>query len=669
MDGIQNQARQRTQIHLIYSATKFKIAPLHTELELQPSHPLSYRPEIDGLRAIAVLSVVLYHAGQGPASGFVGVDMFFVISGYLITSLIHRESRETGKIDLFAFYARRVKRILPALLFVLLVTVATSMIVLSPYGEKKELSRSAAAALGFVGNIYFQTRTGGYFDSIANHLPTLHLWSLSVEEQFYVVWPLLLLALRGVAEKSRIGLIALLAMLSFATAETLLYFSPNMAFFQMPARFWELAIGGITALLPNTQQRGHRLELTSGVTLVLVAVFVPIAHFPGYGALPAVAGAALIIHGVHIASVEGIAAQALRSRPMVFFGLTSYSLYLWHWPLLSIYRSRHPGPIDPLHTTALLVSAAALAWLSYRFVERPFRRPTPGTSNKALVASSLFALAASAFFILQLGSFFHQDLYHASPKEKLAQRTESDMPENRLACHYTGFEPPLPFPKPGCLSAAHKPVRVLIWGDSHALAWEPMARILAQRMNVSATSHTRDACPPALNYHNGKRERETNDCIKFNQLSFKSITKNGFDTLILSALWPPPQKNKEFYRDFEQTVLQALPMVRKVIILGPTPYLRDSAPRCIRTGELNACAISRDDFNAQSTEPSRQLRSLAKRNAKIRYVDLADFFCTKKYCPVLKNGYALYWDTNHVSATAARRFSEKFQEDKQEQHP
>lgn len=620
----------------------------------------TYRPEIDGLRAIAVLSVVLYHAGLGPASGFVGVDIFFVISGYLITSLIYRESRETGRIDLFAFYARRVKRILPALLFVLLVTVATSMIVLSPYGEKRELARSTAAALGFIGNLYFQTRTGGYFDSIANHLPTLHLWSLSVEEQFYVVWPLLMLALRGVTERNRIRLIALLGVLSFATAEILLYFSPNMAFFQMPARFWELAIGGIAALLPSTQRQGHHQELTAGVALVLVAVFVPIAHFPGYGALPAVAGAALIIHGVHIASTEGVAARVLRSRPFVFFGLISYSLYLWHWPLFSLYRSCHPGPIDPLHTAALLASAVVLAWISYRFVERPFRRPAPGTSNPAIVASSLFALAASAFLVLQLGTFFHQDLYRASPRDELAQRTESDMPENRLACHYTGFEPPIPFPKPSCVSAPDKPVRVLIWGDSHALAWEPMARLLAQRMDVSATSHTRDACPPALNYHNGKRTREANDCIKFNQLSFESITKSNFDTLILSALWPDAQKNKDFYRDFEQTVLQVLPLVRRVIILGPTPYLRDSTPHCIRTGKLDACAISRDDFNAQSAEPSQQLRSLANRNAKIRYVDLADFFCTQESCPVLKDGYALYWDTNHVSTTAARRFASGF---------
>lgn len=614
---------------------------------------LTYSPEIDGLRAIAVLSVVLYHAGLGPASGFVGVDIFFVISGYLITSLICRESRETGMIDLFAFYARRVKRILPALLFVLLVTVASSMIVLSPYGEKRELARSTAAALGFIGNLYFQTRTGGYFDSIANHLPTLHLWSLSVEEQFYVVWPLLLLALRGVAEKKRIGLIALLAMLSFATAETLLYFSPNMAFFQMPARFWELAIGGITALLPSTQQRGHRLELPIGVTLVLVAAFVPIAHFPGYGALPAVAGAALIIHGVHIASAEGVAAQMLRSRPFVFFGLISYSLYLWHWPLLSLYRSHHPGPIDPQHTTVLLASAVLLAWISYRFVERPFRRPTPGTSNTALVASSLFALAASAFFVLQLGSFFHQDPL----KNDLASITERDMPENRYTCHYSGDDEPDNFVKPGCITSPGKPVRVLVWGDSHALTWEPMARLLAQKMNVSATSFTRDACPPALNYDNGKMALEANYCKKSNLQAFDNIAKGYFDTLILSALWPDAQKNAKFYMDFEQTVLQLLPRVRRVIILGPTPYLRDSAPNCIRTGKLDVCAISRDDFNAQAAAPSLFLRTLAERNAKIHYVDLSDFFCTHETCPALKDGYALYWDSNHVSATAARRYT------------
>jgi peptidoglycan/LPS O-acetylase OafA/YrhL len=620
------------------------------------SKGVAYCPEIDGLRAIAVLAVVLYHAGLGPGAGLVGVDVFFVISGYLITSLLYRESATTGRIDLMAFYARRVRRVFPALIVVVLSTVVVSMVLLSPFGEKLELARSAAASLIFVGNLFFQANTGGYFDSSANLLPMLHLWSLSVEEQFYAVWPVLFIAILRFRPRSRIAVIASLAVASLVLAEVLILFNPNAAFYQMPARFWELALGGVIALLLAGQQRDGRSEIIAGAILVLVATAIPIAHFPGIGALPAVAGAALVLHAVHVSSTLGPMGTWLRSRPMVFCGLISYSLYLWHWPLLALYRASHVGPPTLPARASLVASAIVLAWFSYRFVERPWRRPDPRTTDSGLVASGLIMSASLAFLVMKVGVLFHQQPL----PDDLVSRTSRDMPENRVACNYRGDEGLEVFPKPGCNSMPDKPVRVVIWGDSHALAWQPMAWAIAQRNGVAATSYTRDACPPVLDYDNGKRLQEANRCRDFNVRVFNKVKVGNIDTLILTALWPDDLTGNNFKGKFESTMQRLVPQVRRIVLLGPTPYLHDSAPRCIESGNLDACAVSRSGFEVRYGASRQFLAALAAKYDNAEYVDLTDFFCDQETCPVLKDGYALYWDSNHVSSTAARHFSARY---------
>ena len=212
---------------------------------------MEYRSEIDGLRAIAVSSVVLYHAGVGGA-GYVGVDIFFVISGYLITRILTAEHAAAGRIDMLAFYARRVRRILPALVLVVLATVLASCIVLPPYDELRAAASSATAALLFVANLYFEFSTGGYFDPATDRLPLLHLWSLGVEEQFYLLWPLVLALVLRLSARQAGVCVCLLAGLSLLGAELLLHLGyTDAAFYQMPARFWELAAGGAIALWPR----------------------------------------------------------------------------------------------------------------------------------------------------------------------------------------------------------------------------------------------------------------------------------------------------------------------------------------------------------------------------------------------------------------------------------
>ena len=334
---------------------------------------IAYRPEIDGLRAIAVVAVVLYHAGFGFHAGLVGVDVFFVISGYLITSLLFRERETTGRINLTAFYARRVRRIVPALVVVVVATVIASAFKLSPFGEIRQTAQSGAASLLFVANIFFQAHTGGYFDPSAERMPLLHLWSLGVEEQFYLLWPLGLIALLGSLHKATFAIVGICGLVSLALTEFLIYGHPQAAFYQMPARFWELALGGLIALKPAGRLVDGRMPAAVGAMIVLAATLIPIGHFPGIGALPAVFGAGLLLYAIHGSSRLGWTGAVLRSRPMVFFGLISYSLYLWHWPLLALERATHAGQLSIELRAMICAISVVLAWLSCCFIERPLR--------------------------------------------------------------------------------------------------------------------------------------------------------------------------------------------------------------------------------------------------------------------------------------------------------
>lgn len=619
------------------------------------TNKIKYRPEIDGLRAIAVLSVVLYHAGLAPAAGFVGVDVFFVISGYLITALLHKEWLESGRINLVSFYARRMRRIFPALVLVVTSTVVASTILLSPYGEVRQLTQSAAASLLFVSNIFFEITSGGYFDGDSGQIPLLHIWSLAVEEQFYLLWPLLLIIIFRLRSRLLVPVIAALMAGSFLLAEVLMYNSPETAFYQMPARFWELAIGGLVALRPADKTAYGRTVACAGLALLLAAINIPTPHFPAIGALPAVAGATLLIYAVHGKTELGLAGAWLRSRPMVFFGLISYSLYLWHWPLLAIDKATRTGE-SPLEIRVLLcVVAIVLAWISYRFVEQPFRRPNIKESELKVVVAGLAASVALAIGALTLG----EQLQQTPPKTDLASITSQDWPKNRFECHYRGTDSLAVFPKPDCTSIAKQAAKVVIWGDSTALAWQPFAWAIGEVTNMSATAYSRDACPPALDYDNGKPFREEKYCREFNQLVMKQLA--GVDTLILSAVWSSAEL---FNNRFAETIKRVSPVVRKIILLGPTPHLKDTAPRCIRNQDLDACATSRREFEEHTARARNFLKSIAEKNDAIEYIDVTDFFCTTDTCTVLKNGYALYWDSYHVSATAARNFSTLYLSDK-----
>jgi peptidoglycan/LPS O-acetylase OafA/YrhL len=625
---------------------------METTLHRAPGAP-GYRREIDGLRAIAVLAVVLFHAGFGPAAGFVGVDMFFVISGYLMTVLLDTEWRERGGVDVLAFFARRVRRLFPMLMTIVLATAAASYVVLPPYGELTASLQSAASALVFGANIFFQTHSGGYFDPRSDQMPLLHLWSLGVEEQFYLLWPLLFLAMRRFGVRTLRVTVAILAIASLAVCEVLIATGSQAAFFSLPARWWELALGAGVAWLPRNRSWHPARLAAGGIGLTLIATLLPASHFPGVGALPAVIGAAAILATVHSGAPIGVAGRVLGSPLPFMVGRISYSLYLWHWPLLAFASATHAGPLPALTRATLVLAALVLSAASYRWIETPFRHPSATTTARRLVGTSAFASVAFAFLLLMLGD----SLTTTPPPDDLASRTARDHPANQAECHYRGDQAIDPLPRQGCTSDRSLPVKVVIWGDSHALAMQPFAWVIANQGGVAAEGFTRDACAPAVDFDNGKRTLEASRCKDFNARVLSTL--RGMDTVVLTASWPDPS-DADFGSHFTETIRRLAPTVKHIILLGQTPILPEAAPTCIRENKLDACVVQRDAFDRQFTSSRALLNGLAAKFSNVTYVDPAAFFCDEKRCGAVKDGYGLYWDNNHVSTTAAQHFASAY---------
>lgn len=358
--------------------------------------PLQYRPDIDGLRAVAVLAVIAYHffPAAFPA-GFIGVDVFFVVSGYLISGII-LAGVDAGNFSISEFYGRRVRRIFPALIIVLLASLAMGWALLYS-AEYKQLGTHVASGAGFLSNIVLWLETG-YFDAAAETKPLLHLWSLGVEEQFYLVWPLLLVAL-GARRTGRVRLTVALLVASIAASLYVTAHSQPSAFYLPWFRFWELMAGALLVQLPaaDSQSKGEsELRSYGGLALLAAsfAVIEPGASFPGWRALLPVAGTYLIISAGPGASFNRL---VLSRRTLVGIGLVSFPLYLWHWPLLSFFRIvSNDAPVTAARGAVLFAASLALAWLTYAVVEKPIRHGGRGRA-KAI------GLAAAMVFVGVLG--------------------------------------------------------------------------------------------------------------------------------------------------------------------------------------------------------------------------------------------------------------------------
>lgn len=494
--------------------------------------PARYRAEIDGLRAIAVLSVLIFHSELGfGGGGYLGVDIFFVISGFLITSLLLKDIG-SGQFHILAFWERRVRRILPALVVVMAASLVAGWFLLMP-NDFKELGQSALAQALLVANGYF-SRQSGYFDQAATYKPLLHTWSLSVEEQFYLLFPWLLMATRRLPRRLLMAGILLAGGVSFVAGD----FYPNhpaLNFYMLPGRAWELLLGAFLAMMPVPRDSPRWLdELLTGVGLlaILRSVLVHDSAGPATGAtaLPPCLGAALIIwsNGRRLTTLGG----GLAARPLVFIGLLSYSLYLWHWPVLVFHRYWAADPVPAILRVLLWLPTMALAYLSWKFVETPIRKRALLKARPRLFAA---AAAATAGLVLAGLCISRWEGFPSRLPPEVVQyasgSTDRAFETNvTLAAAQSGA-----FVELGARDA-RLPVRLLVWGDSHAMAAMPALDDLCRSRGVRGVAATHAATAPLVGYVSSERFSAA-DCVAFNDAVIRFVAAHRVTDVLVIARW------------------------------------------------------------------------------------------------------------------------------------
>jgi peptidoglycan/LPS O-acetylase OafA/YrhL len=661
----------------------------------------AYRRDIDGLRAIAIVSVVGFHAfPEYPNGGFAGVDIFFVISGYLISGILMNEL-QAERFSILGFYARRCRRILPALIVLLAAVLVAGWFLLSPI-EYAETGQEVLAAAVFASNMLMLQQIG-YFDINATAKPLLHLWSLGIEEQFYLIWPLLL----GVAHGRRWNLGAVIGILLLASFGSMLWFPAAQAFYLLPARFWELLLGGALAYLERYQpgridgllRRGlwasaaRRLPDLKGAVAMLLLVWAGIAlgddlHFPDWRALaPTVATVLLISAG----GGGWINRRILSSSPAVFFGRISFPLYLWHWPLLS-FAHIILGETAPVETRAvLMILATVLAWLTWRLVEQPVQRHLPNTMVKSTGRAGAVIVAASASALIVVGAFAGAVKYSDGIESWIPEAMrEIDRINHTLS--YTDYAAkmglwtngchPVPAGWDGwCVSNNAAKASFAILGDSHALHYIP-GLVNQHTASDGWLDISYPGCPPVLNIDvEGKPGNGHCDRINVGaQAMLKS--RSDIKTVILSSLGTPyfneihhspyPRDGAAildtiaghgslknvYYLGLSNSISALLSAGKRVVLMIDIPDLPFQIDRCLKDRPLKSllaanenlpCSVSRIEYDERNKEYRHIVRMLKQAHPEILIYDPIDLVCDTKTCYMTHEGHSLYRDSDHLS--------------------
>jgi len=648
----------------------------------------AYRRDIDGLRAVAVAAIVIHHAFPGLLpGGFVGVDVFFVISGFLITRLI-AEAREAGTFSWGGFYLRRARRIIPAYLLVVLVTAALASVIEMP--RLLVMTGAALAASGlFAANLLF-AQTAGYFAPGAQQNPLLHLWSLGVEEQFYLVWPALIALLswkplRGV--RAVLALVLLLGSLGLAQA-LVGRGATTWAFFGLPTRVWEFLVGGVLALglvkPPGDRTTAQLAGVIGGLMIVGSLVLLNEASaFPGLSAVPVCLGTALLIWS-GLGACQGLA--VLRLAPVVGLGRVSYSLYLWHWPLLVLAADVAQQPLTTLQRLGLVALSLALAVVTWRLVEQPFRRgPLDQPWRRLGVRTAPLLppiLAGAALF------FSHGLPQRLSPAAKaLADLEETDVNPARAAC----FERARTARPEDCRFGAPLATggdEILVWGDSHADALTPGVVGWATPRGWSVREVARGGCPPLVGVTVKTMYRFKLECAAAADQAMAVIAADPhLKLVVLMGRWPLYRDAPPFYdvnsprvtmeaigqpgkRQPVSTALKATldaiarlrPDVR-VLVVGPFPELTLGAPECLAQqkqlgGRAGVCASVAADLPLARALPAEDaLRAAVQDRPNVALALPSQTLCREGRCLAMMDGEPIYFDDDHLSASGARRLA------------
>ncbi len=601
-----------------------------------------YRADIDGLRAVAVLSIVLAHLGiKEFHGGFVGVDIFFVISGFLITGILAR-SLKSGRYSIAEFYSRRVIRIFPAL-FVMLVTVTVLALIFLLPGELVRFAKSLAATSLFGSNMVFFSEAG-YFDASSDIKPLLHTWSLGIEEQFYVLWPLILAAAAG-ARKSRLALIiASVALVSLLAAAFMVSHAVSAAFYLLPFRAWELAAGGLLVFVNRVHLRWlNELLAALGIGLIAVAIwrFTSATPFPGLAALFPVGGAVLII----FAGPQTLVSKVLALGPATWIGRLSYSLYLWHWPVIVFSKIGLLLPATPAVMAGQFAISLALAYASLRWVETPFRDARERWSTPRVLICALVMMAATVAVasVMILAKGFPQRF---SPSEQaLAAYTDTDF-EARFQRGVCFAVDPGAEVDPACLASSGARPSVLLTGDSMAAHLWP--GLSAYRGEYEVRQSTMVGCRPGV-YPNPDTKCQRHS----RELLTEWAPDHRPDVVVLAGRWQAYDMTT-----LEQTTRFLRDRNIAVVVVGPPPIYTMQLPRLlVKADQTNDPTLADRYLEPTSFDIDAQLRAIAEKNGA-RYVSLIDNLCQGRRCRTLaKPGAPMQFDYGHFtpegSATVA----------------
>lgn len=623
---------------------------------------LPFRPDIEGLRAVAILLVIFSHV-ESPIfpSGFIGVDVFFVLSGYLITGLLLQEIRTGGRIHFARFYARRARRLLPAAMLLVFVVCLVEAVVINPF-EQYRVIKAAFATLLYSSNFYFAHLSVNYFDRGSAINPLLHTWSLAVEEQFYFVWPILLLLLTRARNSSKTILLALLTLATASFAFCIWYTShtPMSAFFSSPARVWEFCLGALLVLVPDTFIRSAQrscswLGIGGFAGLLLCAQWIPSTEFPGFVAIfPALSTMAVLLAGAGAPSSP--IPRLLSTTPAQAVGGISYSLYLWHWPALIVAQQLFPSGSLGVRLAALAV-ATALAAITHWLVENPIRFHPMLAQRPALTLG--LALLSACVAVSGIG-VWRSLVIHSAQYQKFDQ-VSHDVPD----LYKRECSPQLTDPRPRlCTFGETQSPRstVVLFGDSHAAEWFPALEAVAEQRRWKLITLVKPGCLPL------KMDEEAwpimeRVCAAWWRDSIQQIRALHPDLVVISCASLHAGRSGQMLTDVglwqtaAHTTFAALTQTgTQIRFLRSTPQLTYNVTECLAQAEWNSrthCPAI-DPAKVLYPEIYAAVQQGAAGMDNIRFVDLTDQMCNTTECYSQAGDTIIYRDGDHLTATFNR---------------
>ena len=638
----------------------------------QGSASLPFRQDLEGLRGLAILLVVAYHARvPGFTGGYVGVDVFFVLSGYLITSLLVQKFDATGRIHFAEFYAGRARRLLPAAAIVLSTTVLVSRFVYAPF-EQQNFTGTAVATAAYVSNMWFTTESLNYWapDSAAN--PFLHTWSLSVEEQFYLVWPLLLAAAlyfgHSRSRRRRLAVImGVAATVSFAASVRLTTVAQPLAFFSSPARAWEFAVGGLGALFTaQVQQRDGRfasvLAWTGLAAICGSAVwFGETTAFPGIAALAPVVGTVVVLTQASTAA-PGSHTRILSGPLPQWFGRLSYSWYLWHWPVLLIVGAVAGSTRFRIRGAAMAL-ALLLAWVTFLCVEHPIR------SSKALARRPRLSLGlAAGVTAISLSVAWHARTLAARDSDTPVQRSLASAREDGgpTGCLLGTMQSTLIDCAVGDTNAG---TTIVLFGDSHAFQWLPAMEPIAKERHWKLVALTKAACPAAaIEPFDTVLGRPYVECTQWRTAAIDRIKALHPLAVVMASSSrlsaadsrgvPRAATADQWFTGTLDTVSTFRAAGLTTVLMADTPWPEFEVPACLGRAAWNpslswhGCSFERDTA-LKPAFYAAETRAIS-RTPGASMIDLNDGVCDASVCQPTRGEVVVYRDTNHLTATFAR---------------